>query len=487
MNRLPSISLAATILLTPGVGSCKLKQKIFGLKGYGDEPFRYENCAPVEATLPKSTKYITTIFNHITAANPEVFRGDLDPAKFCLSVKEDQGINAVSSVKLRRIEFNTGILLAFKSDEGAAGVMAHELAHIVRRHSSIASEVYPPGSRKREESINILLTEDSFDKQEQELFGIAYNQTSNFTEFNTESDRVMNLIEPVEKKEEYRALLARAVDSATRVKEQHLQYWENYLSKSGERYIFGSDYPPAPLAVIPDWLVEESSIAADIERNIADMKVYRAQAFAVVEGAGLNNELSGLKSLVDLIEVELDKNRRIAFDETQKTKSRLRGLKQLSSISDEDYWNGTERDADDIGQQYFLKAGFSRYGFEEVFAVLDRSESPTDLFKKCVLDSGYSPTRGIVSHPTICWRLMYATGWGSSRQNALEISRLGRDNPRSPVTVAFEDGYTLLDAQAEIRAHFEPASPLSPQPPSLPYPPNRPPSQPNPPFPGYRN
>ena len=487
MNRLASISLAVTILLTPGVGSCKLKQKIFGLKGEGDEPFRYENCAPVEATLPKSTKYITTIFSHITAANPEVFRGDLDPAKFCLSVAEEQSINAGAFVKSRRIEFNAGILLAFKSDEGAAGVVAHELAHIVRRHNTIASDMYPPGSRKREESINILLTEDSLQKQEKELSDIAYKQTSNFAEFNRESDRVMNLIEPVEKKEEYRTLLARAVDSAMRVKEQHLQYWENYLSKSGVPNIFWSDYPPAPLAVIPDWLVEESSIAADIERNIADMKVYRAQAFAVVEGAGLNNELSGLKSRVDLIEVELDKERRIVFESMQKTESRLRGLYQLSATSDEDYWNGTERDADDIGQQYFLKAGFSRYGFEEVFAVLSGSESPTDLFKKCVLDSGYSPTRGIVSHPEHCWRFMYAAGWGSSRQNALEISRLGRDNPRSPVTVAFEDGYTLLDAQAEIRAHFEPASPRSPQPPSLPYPPNRPPSQPNPPSPGYRN
>lgn len=483
MNRLAGISIAVTILLTPCVGSCKLKQKIFGLKGDGDKPFSYQNCTSLEATLPKSTKYITALFNHITAANPDVFRGDLDPAKFCLSVNLDESINASAYINSRSIEFNAGMLLAFKSDEQVAAVMGHELAHIVRRHNTIASEVFPPNSPKREALINILLTMKSLHEQEVVWEDIAYKQTSNFAEFNTKSDRVMNLIEPAEKKEEYRTLIARAVDSAMRVKEQHLEYRENYLSKSGVRKTFSPTYPPAPLVVIPDWSVEESSIAADIERNVADMKAYRAQAFAVVEVAGLNDELSELKSYVDLIEVDLDKERRIAYDLMLKINSRLRGLKQLSGISDEEMLNGTERDADDIGQQYFLKAGFSRYGFEEKY--ITGSESSADLFKKCVLESDYSPIRGIASHPEDCWRLMYAAGWNSSRENAHEIARLGRDNPRSPVTVVFEDGFTLLDAQAEIRAHFDAIQP--PSQPNLRYPPTRPPSQPNPPFPGYRN
>ena len=485
MNRLASISLAVTILLTPGVGSCKLKQKIFGLKGEGDEPFRYENCAPVEATLPKSTKYITTIFSYITAANPEVFRGDLDPAKFCLSVAEEQSINAGAFVKSRRIEFNAGILLAFKSDEQVAATMSHELAHIVRRHNTIASDMYPLGSRKREEVINILLSKKDLEERRIGLEARRGPLIGQFEEFNATSVSVMNGIESPENREKYRKALADASSCATRVQDQYYQYWMENLRESGSSDPLNNN-GGAPFVLIPDWEVGESSIAADIRNNLVEMDRLRSEALSIAEGTSDHDSLTNLKSTMSFIVTETNEIME-EYERKRQIEKRLSGLMKLSGISDEELMNGTERDADDIGQQYFLKAGFSRYGFEDVVSALSGSESSANLFKKCVMDSGYSPTRGIVSHPEHCWRFMYAAGWGSSRQNALEISRLGRDNPRSPVTVAFEDGYTLLDAQAEIRAHFEPASPRSPQPPSLPYPPNRPPSQPNPPSPGYRN
>jgi hypothetical protein len=262
----------------------------------------------------------------------------------------------------------------------------------------------------------------------------------------------MNGLETPEDRGRYRKAFDDACIFADEVGRKFHNYWEASLRDSGasEPRISSG----APFVLDPDWEVGDPSTAAYIRNQLVELDRLRSEVMAIAEKTSDLDALNNLKSAMTQI-TAITNEIKEARETKRQFNSRLIAQRKLSGISEEELMNGSERDADDIGQQYFLKAGFSRYGFGDMFSVVSRVESHADFFKKCVIESGYSPTRGIISHPGSCWRFMYAAGLGSTgRQNGAEIARLGRDSPRSPVTVVFEDGYILPDAQGEIQAYF---------------------------------
>ncbi|MDQ3230199.1 MAG: M48 family metalloprotease, partial [Pseudobdellovibrionaceae bacterium] len=91
-------------------------------------------CKPSKTSDPKIA-YLQTLLTTLMKANPNTFKGDLAPSKFCLSIDPGQEINASGNPLNGNITVNVGLIKAMNTDAEVAGVLAHELAHITMAHT----------------------------------------------------------------------------------------------------------------------------------------------------------------------------------------------------------------------------------------------------------------------------------------------------------------------------------------------------------------
>lgn len=95
------------------------------------------DCKEEPLTGPEAS-YRDYIREHLTLlakANPEVFKDELEPEKFCIVPVVYEEIDAGASLD-GSLFINTGVLRAAETDAQFAAVLAHELAHITLRHGA---------------------------------------------------------------------------------------------------------------------------------------------------------------------------------------------------------------------------------------------------------------------------------------------------------------------------------------------------------------
>ncbi len=81
--------------------------------------------------------YVKSLLRHIAAANPGTFKGDLGISKVCVQVVDDPKISASMDPGSGLMRVHTGLFLpkhGFDSDAAIAGVLSHELAHFTMNH-----------------------------------------------------------------------------------------------------------------------------------------------------------------------------------------------------------------------------------------------------------------------------------------------------------------------------------------------------------------
>ncbi|NDE15296.1 hypothetical protein EBZ80_10240 [bacterium] len=81
--------------------------------------------------------YVKSLLRHIAAANPGTFKGDLAIGKVCVQVVDDEKISASMDPASGLMRVYTGLFLprhGFDSDAAIAGVLSHELAHFTMNH-----------------------------------------------------------------------------------------------------------------------------------------------------------------------------------------------------------------------------------------------------------------------------------------------------------------------------------------------------------------
>lgn len=96
----------------------------------------FEPCSPASEFVDAAS-YFEKIARHIMTKNPKTFEGPYCPELFCIHARNVSHLNAVSSEKSRLIAANTG-LLSMADDQVDADIamaIAHELAHITLQHS----------------------------------------------------------------------------------------------------------------------------------------------------------------------------------------------------------------------------------------------------------------------------------------------------------------------------------------------------------------
>lgn len=94
-------------------------------------------CTPA-TDFTDAAEYFEKIGRHLMTANPATFKDGYAPEHFCFHVHYVSEFNAGSSSKTRRAVFDTGLLFMADDqvDADIAMVVAHELAHITLQHGA---------------------------------------------------------------------------------------------------------------------------------------------------------------------------------------------------------------------------------------------------------------------------------------------------------------------------------------------------------------
>jgi hypothetical protein len=80
--------------------------------------------------------YLQKIARALMEGNPATFAGPFGPTAFCFTTTADETINAFAYSNSGDVLFNVGLLRVATSDAQVAGIMAHELAHVTMQHTA---------------------------------------------------------------------------------------------------------------------------------------------------------------------------------------------------------------------------------------------------------------------------------------------------------------------------------------------------------------
>jgi hypothetical protein len=92
---------------------------------------------------PKADGYLRQVAEGLIGANPDYFRPPYEPSRFCYAVAAAGAAlpSAFAQYDTGQIVFDLQFVMALKSSEQVAAVLAHELAHVVMNHGAKADEV----------------------------------------------------------------------------------------------------------------------------------------------------------------------------------------------------------------------------------------------------------------------------------------------------------------------------------------------------------
>jgi hypothetical protein len=303
--------------------------------------------------------YMQTIFNQLVSANTGTFQGIFDPSHFCLHSNADAIINGFAYIANGEIHLTKGLLLAVDHDADVAAVLAHELAHITMDHR--------------------------FDlEHEKVVAGTAIN------ELKAELNR---------KQDEYRSQKAEYYPNLIGIVEKDPALLESLAGLKSSTYMkYSLDAIQTLLAKSEPNLQEKAGLLDDFN-NIRSQLNYEADDKIAMEANGT------WKSIVDL----LDRSDR----ELTSVRDRISELNQnLSDLPRDDLIadgagagsNWKEQEADEVGYEFYLRAGFRPDRFTHIHNIL-MAQSRSDGECQTLLRSGQLPPRGSASHPSSCWRI----------------------------------------------------------------------------------
>lgn len=352
---------------------------------------------------PDADKYLVKLLGHIAKGNPDTFKGALSPASICLETVEKSGLNAFALPGKNKIEFNSSLLKAAGSDAEVAAVMAHELAHLSMQSKHTEGDV-PPAVLKHPQWIEV---RKKFDIKHRAL-------TDKRKVIQDNSDQVLA---------KKRAILD---DCTTRASDK-LKNEVAVLRVM--RFV-----PFKPLENAPGDALELSKhwneiagarllMCTDVDDRVALDKLGRGSPRISLEQARIKaaDYMLRVEKVRDQVQEIIGSDKAREMDEMEATLATLNSqklaldpfFKQVRDDFDRFItdvagpgakFNWTEQEADEVGYELYLRAGFK----SEYYTWLDRRLLPSAELETCLNENiakKVAPLRGEKSHPSACWRI----------------------------------------------------------------------------------
>lgn len=390
-------SLSVTSCLKP-VHISKIKHK-FGETNRSDtdaQPCVYDETISENKV---ADQYLKSIATAIASHNPDTFKGSFAIGKICIYYRADSKLNAMAILKKNMIYFGSDTINAAASDAEIAAILAHELAHLTMQteHIDIAPQLL-------------------LNPEWQKLIKGAHERG---TAVNSEITRLNRALEPANQSinAAEQKLIAKLVPGQKK-RAKDLGYKRLDLSSM----LINTQNPPMnpkELNIFPGYrtiafadgiLTADGSIARFNPPSRTHPEAAKDLAEYQKSAADFANELK--RAFPTDVEALYQQYEKISPIETQKDEAWSRLTKLQQEMDDASArldpkgirHNWTEQEADEVGFELYLRAGFRWSDFPWLFA----RQMMADELERCRKDhieKNVEPTRGDSSHPANCWRV----------------------------------------------------------------------------------
>jgi predicted SprT family Zn-dependent metalloprotease len=300
-----------------------------------------------------------SLFQKLVTSNSGTFQGQLDPANFCLRFDQDDIINGFAYIENGEIHLTKGLFMAVDHDADIAAVLAHELAHITMDHRyDLEHEKVVAGSKVNELKAQL-----------------------------------------AQKQEEYRDEKAAFYPDLIAALKKDPAILDAFAALKGAVWLKSIVEDMRSLLAKVNPTVPEKAGLLDDFASLRDHLKYNDDDRAVMED---NASWKDIVPILDRSDLEL-----------MAVRSRLSELNQaLRDIPREDLIqdgpgaasNWKEQEADEVGYEFYLRAGFRPDRFTSIHNVL-MAQSRSDGECSALQAKGQLPPRGAASHPSSCWRI----------------------------------------------------------------------------------
>ncbi len=358
--------------------------------------------------IPEATEYLRHIAAQIMNANPNTFKDAYAPEQICLFVSRGADLNATASHEMRTVIFQAGILQVADNDAMVASIVAHELAHITMQHTHAREYddlMMNQEWQKKGPLLEVQLKD--LQKQKDTLWEARDQANRRLTTLNEEMDKktsanIRNLREKLRKQEnEIKAQILAGFEDAslTADKADALRRLDDAVSTPLTRQLPSAE----DRAVLSETLPEKDILELQnkIKGHNKAVEELNAQ-----ERKNLPNDWQELDKVLTTLEkspLEIEH----AYGQIANKEEEIKSLKE--KLVGNALYNWAEEEADDVGLELYLRAGWSPAFYSEFFRKQSLTKSEDMAACRSQLDTSMEPDRGIELHPADCWRIYNAT------------------------------------------------------------------------------
>ncbi|HYX33167.1 MAG TPA: M48 family metalloprotease [Oligoflexus sp.] len=302
------------------------------------------------SSYPEVRQYLKDIMTKITKANPKTFSGRFSADKFCIEISSSKLVNAEAHAS-GKIEFNIGLIQAFETDAAVAGIMAHELAHMTMAHQT-------------------RVIDDKF---------------SNDPEIKSIQSQINN------KNAEHQNLL-----------KDGLAFMRTLFKKR----------PMAENSALKSAADDVTKLEGDGPNNGGLFDVYVEYFVLLIESPAPNPGAAEIANPYTAVEIKQLKDKIASvYQKAEATQLLVEDLlkkrKAKGGSSPEELANWREAEADEVGFEIYVKAGFKPDNYTDGFYTFLKIKEGLPGLGECQkkLDANQIPSRGTSTHPASCWRI----------------------------------------------------------------------------------
>lgn len=357
---------------------------------------------------PEATAYVRKIADQVMKANSDTFNGAYDPTKICLYVVRRSDVNASAASDIRNIFFNTGMLEVMGNDAELASVIAHELSHITMQH--VMDQPYEKLEQSEE-------WKTAGRKLQEELKAVEAKSQAIFAENNALDMQLSRIGEELDQKvsatmkAEREALTKEAQDIQTELLDSDSKYPPGAVERDLLHGLWMAVLPGKPrFYAIPreeDKLEQPDAIQLlpDIVKKIKGHND-RVRVLNEKEKKSFPTQWAALEKTVQSI-WEIPARLAVVSEESVRKEKEILALKE--KIVGSALYNWAEEEADDVGLELYLRAGWSPAFYSNIFLKHLQAKNEDVAACKALLQVQTEPERGKGFHPANCWRVYNAT------------------------------------------------------------------------------
>lgn len=375
--------------------------------------------------------YLYAVFDAMAEKNPDTFKGPFVNTNFCLKVSDAETFNAYSTPSEAIISVNAGLLNAVQNDAELAGTLAHEAAHITMQNDA---DAHPDLANNPEWQAAVVAS--ATEKK-------AIDNDMNTWERNSQDYNASRAI--------YNQMFLTDVNfSGDRWGKLKMEYLPEALqTRSAELWSLSEKLEQMSSRDVQLYLQRQKEITDKSRQLKSDIAAFDNDVEALTIPAGVSQQVaSKLHEYFEL--TSWMKPKYSEFDlRREKSHSKLIGVAvKLTRVKHFNESNWSEAEADEVGYELYLKAGFHPAFFNSFAKFGLNSDRLAECRSK--IQSDLEPVRGSGSHPSDCWRI-YDIEYLESKEHSKEYKPLLEN---AKVVELYPNRLRDLQKKAKIVGHY---------------------------------